>query len=108
MNGRPLRSLPWLYGGAIAVALLLGVLALFRDPDRGLPAPRPRAPSIGLIRLGPTPVDPSTQDALLFDPTPLFLPTDLDGARIEKKLEEPGSALSPFPAKLTFAESELA
>ena len=49
----------------------------------------------------------STSDAMLLDKAPLFLPTKWNASQNEVKMPDASGALTPYPAKFTFANSEL-
>lgn len=95
----------------IAVALSLGmgggVLTLFRSPvheaGRESPQPKPRAVTL----LGET--DRAVNDeAVLLDPTPLFLPTKWNASQREVVSPEIGGRYQGFDTpKFTFAETEI-
>jgi len=48
------------------------------------------------------------EGTMLFDLTPLFLPTEFNSSRKDYVPSEPGSTFAGFPANLTFAKSGLA
>jgi len=105
---------------AVGVVVAVGAGVLFRVPApevRSLPKnPAPGAASrragsqpIRLNRVSADGADPlAGDDGMLFDPTPLFLPTRWNSSRKDAVLSEPGGAFGGYPAKLTFAESDLA
>jgi hypothetical protein len=97
----------WAYAVAGAVAAVACLYGLFRVP----PAAPPRrigGAAIGLMPIGARTFDPGkAEDSLLFDPTPLFLPTPISGSSIEKRLREPGGALADYRPKLIYGESAL-
>jgi len=66
-----------------------------------LPAPEAARSPVGLV-------DPVViERTMLFDLTPLFLPTEFNSSRKPYVPREPGTAFMGFPARLTFAESGL-
>lgn len=69
------------------------------EPPVSLPAARPA--SVGLVN----PV--VITETMLQDPTPLFLPTEFNSARVDYVPREPSGAFAGFPPKLTFSEVEL-
>ncbi len=103
----------WLIAATGAVLSAVVIVWLFsRAPVPPAGAPARPAPAVGLTRLNGSAADALVREqAELFDPTPLFLPTrwnaqprglPSDAAR------EPGTAFSDFPSKLAFVESALA
>ncbi|HWA87981.1 MAG TPA: hypothetical protein VG710_17265 [Opitutus sp.] len=94
-------------GGAIVVAL---TCLLFRSPPAPAPISAKPAPSVGIapIDAGGDPL--LREEAMLRDPTPLFLPTRWSaGAEVatEDKRREPGSSFTDFSAKFAFEGPEL-
>jgi hypothetical protein len=72
-----------------------------------IPAP-PRPPDPGAQRSPVGIVEPvAAGGTMLFDLTPLFLPTEFNSSRKEYVPSEPGSAFTGFPAGLTFDVSRL-
>jgi len=72
-----------------------------------VPAPPPPTPG-GAARSAVGIVDPiSIQGTMLFDLTPLFLPTVFNSSRKDYQPREPGAAFGGFPFKKTFADSGL-
>lgn len=113
------RRSPW--GMALVVALLVmgGLIFLIRFPSvpevtsetEGMPAGATALPSVGLTRLDQTAGDNVLRDeATLFDPTPLFLPTEWNVSQKElpnNLIRDSGRIFENYPAKLTFNESRL-
>ena len=100
---------------AWGVALLVGVVCvgfvflLFRVPAQAPPRDATSKPSVGVVALGGKSGDPLLAErAALFDPTPLFLPTEWSSAHREFTVNEPGGTSRPYPEDLTFAVSALA
>jgi hypothetical protein len=78
----------------------LALLVRVPGPPKGPESPAVRSP-VGLV-------DPVViQGTMLFDLTPLFLPTEFNSSRKDYVPREPGSAFAGFPEKLTFAKSGL-
>ena len=101
-------------GRAWRIATLAGVLVvgcvllLFRMPVPAPSATGEAKPSVGLVVLGAKSADPLLAErAALFDPTPLFLPTEWSSEHKEYAVSEPGGASHPYPPELTFAVSAL-
>lgn len=70
-----------------------------------VPAPKAQ-PGLATTRNPVGLVDPvAIEGTMLFDLTPLFLPTEYNSSRKDYVPSEPGSAFTGFPARLTFAES---
>lgn len=98
----------WLLASAIAGLALAVVLALFRRPTAAVVAPDPLKPAT--VTVAPESDPLLTEEAMLRDPTPLFLPTRWNvaenvlaaGAR-----PEPGTSFQGYPPALKFAETEL-
>lgn len=89
----------WTVAAAASVAALALVLALFRAPRP--PAPPPARP-VPAIVLAPA----LTDEAALFDPAPLFLPTDRNGTpRAPEPV--PGDTFRDYPAKLVLPAEDL-
>jgi hypothetical protein len=94
----------WVWIGA-AIAGVIGFvwLALLVR----VPAPR-IPPGPDAVRNPVGLVDPvAIEGTMLFDLTPLFLPTQYNSSRKDYVPSEPGAAFTGFPARLTFAESGL-
>jgi hypothetical protein len=94
----------WAWAAVGAVGLVAAVLLLLRAPR----APATEKPQRSVsVSLG---TDPALRDeAAMFDPTPLFLPTkNFNASPKDIELREPGSSAFPnYPPKLGFAETEL-
>ena len=104
----------WLIAGAGALSAMVLVLWLFsRSPAPPPTAASPRpVPAVGLTRLdgGTTDVEMREQ-AELFDPTPLFLPTrqNVQPQHLPVGVaREAGTAFAAFAPKLLFDEDALA
>jgi hypothetical protein len=78
---------------------------LFRAPTVPPPAPQAAAgrPVVGVAAADPV----LTEEAALFDRTPLFLPTEWNSTEKELPRQEPGGAFAGFPDKFAFSENEL-
>ena len=73
-----------------------------RAPIVILPAPSLPRPSVGLV-------DPVViKGTMLFDLTPLFLPTEFNSSRKDYVPTEPGGSFAGFPYKPTFSDSQIA
>ena len=100
----------WIFAVGGALVALLVTSLLFRAPGnpRGTAAkpvfvPTPPTKGVVITTLPPN-------EAALTDPTPLFLPTEWNAgqnALPANTQREPGGAFQGYPAKLTFAETEL-
>lgn len=107
------KSLPWLGIGLVAGTVIVGVLALVRSPaDIPIAEVREGTPELALSRPGTSDADQVLRDRLeLFDPTPLFLPTDKNSgyrALPEGLMAEPGATVAAlFPARWTFGSETL-
>jgi hypothetical protein len=104
---------PWLYVGLGMCLLVGGGVALIRFPRSSEINPSAKATNnyVGLGRLNPTDSDDVTrEDAMLRDPTPLFLPTEWNAGNL---VRPPSLAMGPdtrfqnFPPKLTQPETGL-
>jgi hypothetical protein len=94
------RGWAWVAGAGVLV--LVGLALLVRVPS----PPRPPEPETARSPVGI--VDPvAINGSMLFDLTPLFLPTEFNSSRKDYKPREPGSSFAGFPAKRTFADSGL-
>ncbi len=97
----------WIYATAGAVVILLALGVLFRGPA----GPRvgvlpPAKPAPGVVSI----VSLKKNDAVLTDPTPLYLPTEWNAgqnALPANTQREPGGSFQGYPAKLSFAETDL-
>jgi hypothetical protein len=93
----------WILAGAAGLGLLVLVVMLFRAPagppaapGAALPPPAVGVASAGLL----------SEEAALFDRTPLFLPTQWNSTEKELPRREPGG-FAAYEDKLTFAENRL-
>lgn len=97
-------------GAVLAAVVIVWLFSRTPVPPAGTPA-RP-APAVGLTRLDGSAADALVREqAELFDPTPLFLPTHWNAQPRGLPVDvarEPGAAFADFPSKLAFAESALA
>jgi hypothetical protein len=104
----------WLMAGAGALLAVVFVLWLFsRSPVPSQAAMRSRPmPMVGLTRLDSGTTDEEVREqAELFDPTPLFLPTrwNVQPQRLSVGVaREPGTAFAAFDPKLLFDKDALA
>ena len=97
----------WAVAGAGAAAVGALVVLLFRHatPPSPPPAQAPHRPTVTLVNA----TDQALNDeAVLLDPTPLFLPTKWNATQRELAPPDPGGRFQGFDApKLSFAENEL-
>lgn len=101
MKGTATRS-HWGWGTAGAVVVVAALPVLFRAPHAAAPAAPPREIKVRLDS------NPALRDeAAIFDPTPLFLPTKLNAAPRPLDLPPPGAAFPDYQPRLGFAEMEL-
>jgi hypothetical protein len=104
----------WMIAGAGALLAAVFVLWLFsRSPAPPSAAvPPPPVPRVGLMRLDRGTTDEEVREqAELFDPTPLFLPTrwNVQPQRLPVGVaREPGAAFAAFNPKLLFDKDTLA
>ena len=97
-----------------AVAAVAGALALVAALVLRAPSPKPASSVAGAGgRPAPIAFEPLSgatgDEALLRDPTPLFLPTRWNaaqGVRPDRALREPGEAFAGFGAKFVFGENQ--
>jgi hypothetical protein len=100
-GGTPNRTV-WTWASIVGVigfvwfAFLVRVPAPVRLPDGA----SPRSP-VGIVEPAGTP------GTMLFDLTPLFLPTEFNSSRKPYVPSEPGSAFTGFPWRRNFADSGL-
>ena len=100
-GGTPNRTV-WTWASIVGVigfvwfAFLVRVPAPVRLPDGA----SPRSP-VGIVEPAGTP------GTMLFDLTPLFLPTEFNSSRTPYVPDEPGSAFAGFPFKPTFSDSQI-
>ena len=111
-NDGPSRQF-WILA-SLGAAVLVGALALLvRAPAPPMARPGPGStPSVGLARLdGPADGAELREEALLRDPTPLFLPTaDLNAAQgvdPKRNLREPGDTFLGYPEKYAFGRADV-
>lgn len=101
--------------GGIALVVILGVSILFQFPEPIAPKKDATSEVGGLrgVSMGLTRLDPSAgnfllnEEAMLFDPTPLFLPTEWNvghNTLPDNLMRDTGHSLSDYPAQLTFDE----
>lgn len=98
----------WLIASGIAVAVMALVLGLFRIPGIGRvrPAPAPAA----AVTLAPGSDSLLSEEAMLRDPTPLFLPTRwnaAESASLAEARRESGGAFQGYAPALKFGGTEL-
>jgi len=93
----------WTWASVAGVVVAVWFAFLIRVPGPPVPPERTAARSpVGLV-------DPVViEGTMLFDLTPLFLPTEFNSSRKAYVPSEPGSTFTGFPANLTFARSGLA
>jgi hypothetical protein len=105
-------SRPFWILAALGAAVIVGALALLVRapvPPAARPGPGP-IPSVGLARLdGSAGGAVLREEALLRDPTPLFLPTaDLNAAQgVGPKRREPGDTFVNYPEKYAFLPTDV-
>lgn len=101
----------WVVAGVVAIAATAGVLALFRRPMVRAPGAVSRGEvALDLTRLESGRSGALEQQAMLGDPTPLFLPTDWNfgqGVLPQTVVREPGQRFRLFSAKLAYGEADL-
>lgn len=99
----------------IAFVVVFGVAALFQIPERIIPKEDERSPvdGPGGVSMGLTRLDPNAgnvllnEEAMLFDPTPLFLPTEWNvghNTLPDNLIRDIGHSFKDYPAQLTFDE----
>jgi len=98
--------------GLTVLTVVLSCVALFRPlADQASPARQPVRPRISITPLGGKEGNSLLHDqATLFDPTPLFLPTELNtnqGPLPAEILRQPGQVFTDFEAQLTYSRPEL-
>jgi hypothetical protein len=100
-RGTPSRRV-WAFASIAGVVVFVWLAFLVRVPaPPAPPAHTPRHSPVGIV-------DPvALQGSMLFDLTPLFLPTEFNSSRKEYVPREPGAAFTGFPFKKTFADSGL-
>lgn len=105
----------WALAAGIAGVVVLGVAALFQSPervvskeDRGNLPDGPGGVTLGLTRLDPNAGNVLlNEEAMLFDPTPLFLPTEWNvghNTLSDNLMRDTGHSFNDYPAQLTFNE----
>jgi hypothetical protein len=106
MGAKPLsQGAIWALASGAGLAAILLAGFLFRMP-------RPQPLALGLARTGPTvgvaPADSElTEEADLFDRTPLFLPTRWNSAEKELPSLDPAGGFTGYPDKLFFTRDVL-
>lgn len=105
----PARERKRHWATAVVVSLLLGgsIVALFRVPDSRLVMGSSQLPPRAVTLVGET--DRAVNDeAVLLDPTPLFLPTKWNASQREVASPEIGGRFQGFDApKFSFSEAEI-
>jgi len=99
------QKMAWLLAAASGIVALVVVIMLFRSPSGPVQAPSsaPGRPSVGVASTDPV----LSEEAALFDRTPLFLPTEWNSTEKELPRQEPGGEFIGFPDKMTFTDNEL-
>jgi hypothetical protein len=96
----PRRLLAGVCGAGVLLLVWMAYLVRVPAPDLLPAAPAPSKP-VGIV-------DPvAIRGSLLFDLTPLFLPTDYNSSRKDYVPRPPGTAFAGFPFKKAFADSGL-
>lgn len=110
--GRTLATPPMLLGlGLVAAAAISAFVLLLRLPQAPEKKGRnPRSAAVELSRMeGEGAGDRLREEVVLRDPTPLFLPTDLNSAQTvspESRLREPGDSFAGYSAKFIYQDRE--
>ena len=101
LAGAPGRRI-WIWASIAGVVVFVWFAFLVRVPaPKSQPGPAATRNPVGLV-------DPvSIEGTMLFDLTPLFLPTEYNSSRKDYRPREPGGGFSGYPAELTFSESQL-
>jgi len=105
----------WAMAAGIAIVVILGVAALFQSPksmdingDKENPPHGPGGVTLGLTRLDPNAGNALlNEEAMLFDPTPLFLPTEWNvghNTLPDNLMRDISHSFHDYPAQLTFKE----
>jgi hypothetical protein len=102
----------WLVAGIGGVVAIGALLVLFHGPrgPAAVPAPAKEAPAVGVARIDAAGNSLLREEAMLRDPTPLFLPTRWsagENALPRDDRREPGSSFADFPAKFAFETADL-
>jgi len=111
-NDGPSRQF-WILGSLGALVVVGTLVLLVRSPAPPAPRPGPGPiPSVGLARLdGSAGGAVLREEALLRDPTPLFLQTaELNAAQgvdPKRQLREPGDTFPGYPEKFTFGRADV-
>jgi hypothetical protein len=97
----------------LAACLITLFAALFRMPPEAARYPQSNPSAhVGLARLDEGLGNVLLrEEARLHDPSPLFLPTDLNSAQLvhpERSFREPGDSMGTFPAKMVFSGTSIA
>jgi hypothetical protein len=95
----------WVLASVAGIGAILLAGLLFREPAPARPGriPAPVRPSVGLA-----PADSVlTEEADLFDRTPLFLPTKWNSAEKELPSRDPSGGFTGYPDKMFFTRDEL-
>ncbi len=94
------RLLAGVCGAGVLLLVWMAYLVRVPTPDTLPPAPAPSKP-VGIV-------DPvAIRGSLLFDLTPLFLPTEFNSSRKDYVPRPPGTTFAGFPFKKSFADSGL-
>ena len=101
------RKRNWTIAVFVSVCLGGGVVALFRFPERRVPSGPSQLPPRSVTLVSET--DRAVNDeAVLLDPTPLFLPTKWNASKREVVSPEIGGRFQGFDApKFSFSETEI-
>ncbi len=108
----PSTRVRWTTATGVALLSTVAILCLFRTPKPVVHAPVAPSSTVALTAVGGESNAALNEEALLFDPTPLFLPTEWNAAQAMAQKNaavlEPGTEFAGFEPNWHFLPNELA
>jgi hypothetical protein len=93
------QRFPWVAVSAVAATLVVGIVAWLQIPSPGRPQSGAPLPALGFTRLDPShAADVLAEQLAAYDPTPLFLPSEMNSSQALHLSETQRHAEGPFAA----------